>query len=88
MKLSKLDTFINNNPPPDFIKIDIEGAEYMALLGATVLLERYNPIILLSTHGSEVHNNSTQLLKFYGYKLNSINVKTVEETDLIFAVKK
>ncbi|HEX6227781.1 MAG TPA: FkbM family methyltransferase, partial [Chryseolinea sp.] len=39
---------------PDFIKIDVEGAEYDVLLGATNLLKENNPLIYLETH--EIHN--------------------------------
>lgn len=37
-------------PMPDVIKMDIDGAEYLALLGAQQLLTRRYPIIFLATH--------------------------------------
>jgi FkbM family methyltransferase len=33
--------------PPDFIKIDVEGAELYVLRGATALLRRYRPLMLI-----------------------------------------
>ena len=33
--------------PPDFIKIDVEGAELYVLRGATELLKRYRPLMLI-----------------------------------------
>jgi FkbM family methyltransferase len=37
-------------PLPHILKIDVEGAEYAALVGATDVLRRARPEILLSTH--------------------------------------
>lgn len=38
-----LDTLLNTFPPPDFVKMDIEGAEYMALQGAENLINNVRP---------------------------------------------
>jgi FkbM family methyltransferase len=35
-----IDTLLNTFPPPDFVKIDIEGAEYMALQGAKNIIPK------------------------------------------------
>jgi FkbM family methyltransferase len=40
--------------PPDFIKIDVEGAELDVLHGAQKLFSSYNPVVYLETHN--VHN--------------------------------
>jgi FkbM family methyltransferase len=40
----RLDTVINE--PVDFIKVDVEGAEYLVLSGGGELLQRYRPIIV------------------------------------------
>jgi FkbM family methyltransferase len=39
---------------PDFVKIDVEGAEYDALKGAECVLARKRPLLYLETHN--VHN--------------------------------
>ncbi|MGC3946014.1 MAG: FkbM family methyltransferase [Chryseolinea sp.] len=41
-------------PCPQFIKVDVEGAEYDVLRGAVNLLENCSPIVYLETH--DVHN--------------------------------
>jgi FkbM family methyltransferase len=44
-----LDSLISQKKqvPPDFIKIDVEGAELYVLRGATELLKRYRPLMLI-----------------------------------------
>jgi FkbM family methyltransferase len=57
----KLDTFIyeNNHMPPNFIKIDVEGAEFDVLKGAQKTINEFMPTISLSTH--EIHNPGVDL---------------------------
>ena len=45
-------TFINQNSEliPSLVKIDIEGAESLAMEGALEIIEKYKPIILLEIH--------------------------------------
>lgn len=40
-------------PFPDFIKIDIEGVEYAALVGMRELLERLRPDLYIEMHGAD-----------------------------------
>jgi len=51
-----LDTYLEANPsrPPDFIKVDVEGAEFEALVGAERLLNTRHPPMYLETHN--LHN--------------------------------
>ena len=84
-----LDTFVKNGAlPPDLIKIDIEGAEYNALIGAKETLIKYKPVIFLATHGKNVHVQCINLLKSIGYKLESIGDKNLDETDELIAYSK
>ena len=41
-----LDTDLGNAPQIDVIKIDVEGAEHLAMLGAKALLTKHHPVIL------------------------------------------
>src|SRR4030042_1091980 len=52
VKSISLDDWINKGlfPAPDLLKIDIEGAEFMALQGARRMLAAEHPPIFLSTH--------------------------------------
>ena len=53
-------------PPPDAIKIDVEGAEVDVLLGATETLRRYRPRLLIELHGTNAA--VAQLLSELEYK--------------------
>lgn len=59
--------------PPDYIKMDIEGAELLALRGASRTFQRYHPVLFLATHGREVHTQCIQLLQSWGYSCSSID---------------
>lgn len=72
-------------PLPNFLKIDIEGAEMLALSGAQSILSKAHPTILLATHGAEVHQQSCQFLESLGYSLKALNGKTVQESNELIA---
>ena len=53
---------------PDCIKMDIEGAEYRALLGATRCFRERRPKLFLATHGQAVHDDCCRLLASWDYE--------------------
>lgn len=54
-------------PPPNLIKIDVEGGEAAVLRGAQSLLATH-PALLLSTHGSANHEICLGVLSSRGYR--------------------
>lgn len=50
VETATLDSVLNKSHPVDFMKIDVEGAEYAVLLGAAETLKRWKPIIVFE-HG-------------------------------------
>jgi hypothetical protein len=52
---------------PDFIKMDIEGAEARALKGASHTLRNLRPAWLIELHGSECEREVKALLQEAGY---------------------
>ena len=60
-------------PPPDVLKIDIEGAEYDALCGGKETITKSFPVVFLATHGDTVHRRCCDLLAGWGYKLTRIS---------------
>jgi len=71
--------------PPDFIKVDVEGAEFLALSGARKLLAEYHPILFLDTHNREAHQATIRLLKDFGYHFDVLDGKPIAETKELIA---
>ena len=81
IKISKLDK-INIKNDIGFIKIDIEGHEYMALLGMIKKINKNNPIIML-----EANKNYFEKIKKL-FKKNYIAMEYNPLTDKFFKLKK
>jgi len=69
---TSLDHFVydQGNPPPDVIKIDIEGGETLALPGMRRLLSEVHPIIFLELHGEQAARIAWDTLTKAGYTLH------------------
>jgi FkbM family methyltransferase len=66
-----LDEFVyaDDNPPPQAVKMDIEGGEVLALPGMSRLLVEARPIILLELHGPQAARLVWDTLLNAGYRL-------------------
>jgi FkbM family methyltransferase len=71
-------------PPPTYIKIDIEGTEFRALMGAKTCFEKYRPTLFLATHDEEVHRRCCDLLRSWKFDIKPI-AQTSEGRAEIFA---
>ncbi|MBZ5698578.1 MAG: FkbM family methyltransferase [Acidobacteriia bacterium] len=82
-----LDTLASRHEirPPDFMKIDIEGAEYDCLLGCAQTIRAYRPIICLATHGRGIHNACLKLLAEWKYEVASLDERPAEQSDELVA---
>jgi FkbM family methyltransferase len=59
-------------PAPGCIKMDIEGAEVLALKGARECLRTHKPKLFLATHGRDVERECRLQLTSLGYELQNI----------------
>ena len=58
---------------PDFLKIDVEGSEHQALLGAARLLREHHPSLVVEVHSLELERRCGRLLVESGYHVRVIS---------------
>jgi FkbM family methyltransferase len=73
-------------PLPDYIKIDVENADWLVLSGARSLLECAHPVIFLATDIYVSQQQSFQLLTSLGYQLQPIDGKSLEQSQEVLAI--
>lgn len=75
-----IDAFIfeDHNPPPDLIKIDIEGGEVLAFPGMVRTLRQKRPLIFAELHGQEAAKTTWIALKNAGYAIFQLQDPTTE----------
>jgi FkbM family methyltransferase len=61
--------YADGNPPPQVVKIDIEGGEVLALPGMRRLLREARPLIFLELHGPQAARSAWEILAAEGYRL-------------------
>lgn len=59
-------------PPPNLIKVDVEGAEFDVLQGAAGVLTAYRPLIFLEVHSASLEESCSQELLQLGYKIRHL----------------
>jgi FkbM family methyltransferase len=70
VKLTTLKKFIEDNKvKPDFLKIDIEGAESNALYGFGDLIREIRPVFFIELHTPEQDKKVGEILQKYNYKV-------------------
>ena len=67
VKLDSIDHFVSEQKlqQVDFIKIDVEGAEYDTLRGGLEVIERFRPVIILAIHPEPIVNRNDSLEALY-----------------------
>ncbi len=59
-------------PPPDVVKVDVEGGEVLLLQGARRLLREVRPKLLVSTHGECLREQCLALLHDADYRVEPL----------------
>jgi FkbM family methyltransferase len=72
VRLTTLDQIFSDWGPPDLVKLDIEGAEALALEGGQALLQACHPKWIVEVHGQTQDVRVTHLLSTYGYHLSEV----------------
>lgn len=78
VKCLTLDSLLPSHPPPDFLKIDVEGGGGDIIQGALQLLEKHRPYIYFEIHAGQPDApelNALRLLKErFGYQITRIDL--------------
>jgi FkbM family methyltransferase len=69
VKATTLDEAVEVYGVPNVIKMDIEGAELLALQGATRLLREHRPTLILEIHSPELVKKILPMLRDFDYEL-------------------
>ena len=69
--LRKIDSLVSEAkyPPPQIMKIDVEGAEVQVLEGARQTLQVSKPILFIEAHSRNLADACTELLEGIGYRV-------------------
>jgi FkbM family methyltransferase len=74
--------FEQGNPPPQLIKMDIEGGEGMALRGMEKILGKIRPIFMIELHGQKAAQQVWESLTCAGYRIHRMQGSMPEVTAL------
>jgi FkbM family methyltransferase len=87
VKSITLDEFVRTTRPPNFIKMDIEGAEIRALRGTDALLSGPNPPrFLIELHGEMAWRQVREILEQAGYSFYILEHEGVSSDRIPFHV--
>ena len=89
VKTVRLDELVSTGvlPRPGYLKIDVEGAEMLVLLGARSLLAEFHPLLFLSTDVGDLHRQCCCFLTSLGYDLRPIDASHLDQAYEILAWK-
>jgi FkbM family methyltransferase len=79
VKVTTLDQAMERYGRPDFIKMDIEGAEVEALAGADRVLSEARPTMLIELHGDECERGVRRIMSGHGYRFEQLDGRAVTE---------
>ena len=87
VRMVSLDDLVSEGElqPPEYIKIDVEGAEYDVLRGAEKIIEKFRPTLFLDTHQRTAHQNTIQYLEEHHYHFEILDGKPLSETKELIA---
>jgi FkbM family methyltransferase len=83
-----LDSIVEQlNIEPDFLKIDVEGFEDVVLSGASRVLSKFRPRIVLEANPGDPGERMTEILSQYGYRFQNITDHGLESRSEIIPVE-
>lgn len=80
-----LDDFVfrQGHPPPDFLKIDVEGSEELVLKGAERVLDEIRPALILETRGGWMWQHVEAIMRRHRYSHRLLGSQHTLETEFV-----
>jgi FkbM family methyltransferase len=72
-----LDLYTQTAPPPDAMKIDVEGFEYEVLNGGREILTQRRPKLIVEHHGDALRDRTSELLRSFGYRTHAVGRRQI-----------
>jgi FkbM family methyltransferase len=69
VQCTTLDDFARKNPPPDLVKIDVEGCEAAVFRGAEWLMREHRPAFLCEIHTPELGAEVSEIVSARNYRI-------------------
>lgn len=66
--------------PPDYMKVDVEGAEFEVLSGAHHIIENHRPVLFMDTHNRQAHESTVKFLAEADYQFTILDGKPLAES--------
>jgi FkbM family methyltransferase len=79
VEVTTLDAVLESYPPPQLVKIDIEGAEVAALTAASKMLREVRPTLLVELHGKDRAEKVGEILREAGYSFFNLHGKPIND---------
>jgi FkbM family methyltransferase len=67
--------------PPDFVKVDIEGAEVDLLRGAKTALRKYRPVFFMAIHSRKIFIDLSKIVREFSYAIRDLDGKEMTDAD-------
>lgn len=88
LRTARMDTLIRDGePPPAVIKMDVEGAEWLALQGGRELLARHRPFLFVEVHHIRVMFHLQPFLAALGYELRLLDEEHITPSRCFLAAR-
>jgi FkbM family methyltransferase len=80
--LITLDAFARDHRPPDFLKVDVEGAEGQVIAGAAELIRTRRPTFLIELHDPGPTREVLDALTAAGYGFSDLHGRPLDDVSL------
>lgn len=81
-KIETIDRYSLSHCPPDFIKIDTEGAEFSILRGAQNVIKKYHPMLMVESHSGP--DRDAEIISLAGQGYNVAPIKDLDNHRHVF----